>query len=363
MKYKIQYKDFLKTLNEKDIDGYYLVMKLHKQGHSKKDIKNKTKVSDDKLHQWRNQNIKPISIKILEEAKEREYFNEIRSKALEDISYLVGYNLGDGNISKNLCNTWFYGVNSDLIAIKDLLLQFNVKPVIYTYKINNGKMAVHDRVFSRFLFALGAVIGDKTKSKIEIPRWILKTKKASSFKKKFLQGFFDSELSNLNLIKSKNFCFQTLKFYTSKERNYIKEGTFLLQQIKNLLDEFNVKSSEIKLDRAYIRSRDNSNMQQIYFTINSNYINLYNFIKNVGFLYNSKRRNNCLLFSNQIKNKANEELDKIKKYELAKKLRNKGFSAYKIAKKLDINIYHIKNWIYFNRKPSLYNFINKTNNS
>jgi len=368
MKYKIQYKEFLKTFSKeqiKDIEDYHKVINLHKKGLSMKEIKNITDISKDKLHQWRNTDIKPIPIKILIKAKNRSYFKTISKKKLEILAYLIGYNLGDGNVSRNLCNTWFYGVNSDLEKIKKLILSFNVNPVIYTYKINNGKMAVHDHVFSRFLICLGAVSGDKTKSTYKVPKWILKTKKVSEIKKKFLQGFFDSELSEIKLDKNRISAYRSLKLYASKHKENIKDGKIFLEQIRSLLKEFDVASSETKLDRSYIRERDKSEMQELFFSIFSNYINLYNFIKNIGFLYNSKRVNSSKEALHKIKPLVKKELEKIKKYEIAIKLRKQGLSAYKIADKLKIESYHIKNWIYFNKKPNLYNFttrIAKTNN-
>src|SRR3989338_9602741 len=297
MKIKIQYSDFIKTLTErqnKDIKDYNLVIKLQQQKYSKKEIKDKTKVSEDKLHQWRNTDIKPSAVKILNETKSRGYFDYVSKENIEPLAYIIGYNLGDGNISRNLCNSWFYGVNKDLEDIKKLLIEFKVNPVIYTYKINNGKMAVHDRVFSRFLVSLGSVIGDKTKSKIRIPDWVLATKKASPIKKRFLQGLFDSELSNISKIKNKPNSYQSLKFYTSKHKNYLNEGKIFLDQIRTIIEEFGVTTTEVKEDRKYLRKRDGSSMQQLYFIIHSNRINLYKFIKKLGFLYNSKRRENSI---------------------------------------------------------------------
>lgn len=287
----------------------------------------------------------------------------VTKTTLESIAYLVGYNLGDGNVSRNLCNTWFYGVNSDLEGIKKLLFKFKVRPVIYTYKINNGKMAVHDSVFSRFLVCYGAVIGDKTKADITVPKWILTSGKASKLKRRFLQGFFDSELSNITLMKNKPLSYQSLSIYHVKIKNKIKEGKFFLNQLRYILREFNVLSSEVKLDRSYLRSRDGGLMQQLYLTIYSNRINLYNFIENVGFLYNSKRSKSSLIALEKIKSLAVQEWNKFKKYPEALKLRKSGLSACKVATKLGLKYYHVRNWFCYNKKPVLYNYIKKLNSS
>lgn len=366
MEHSIQLKDFLNTFTEqqcKDIEEYNTVVDLHREGYSKKQIKQKISVSEDKLYLWRYTDTKPISLKTLNEARTRDYFKPVVKNKLEWLAYLIGYNVGDGNISRNLCNTWFYGVNSDLEKIRNVLLKFNVKPVIYTYKINNGKMAIHDRVFSRFLVCFGAVIGDKTLAKVEVPGWILDSKKASKLKLRFLQGFFDSELSNISLCTKSPGSYKSLKLYTSKSEANIEEGKFFLNQIRLLLREFDVLSSEVKLDRSYFRRRDKRDMQQLYLIIYSNHINLHNFIKNVGFLCNSKRRNNSVEALDKIQHKAKEELHKVKQYRKGLKLRKKGLSAYKIAKKLNVKTHIVKNWVYYHRKPLLYDFIKKISNS
>lgn len=357
MKYKILFKDFIKTFSDKqkkDVEEFKKVVKLHAQGLSRKEILEKIKVSRDKFYQWRNTNIKPIPVKILEKAEKRGYFRVFQERDLENLAYLVGFNLGDGNISRNLCNTWFYGVSSDLEKMRDIFHRFKVEPVIYTYKIDNGKMAIHDHVFSRFLVSLGAAIGDKTNISFKVPDWILNSGKASQIKRKFLQGFFDSELSELKIERSRPSSYKSLKLYSCKQKNFIKDGINFLNQIRTILREFDIISSKVKIDREYKRSRDGSSMQQLFFSIYSNCINLYQFANNIGFLYNSKRRNSLDKEFNKIKNHSINEIKKIKQYDKVLQLRKKGISAYKIAKLLDIRVYHVKNWIYFNRKPRLY---------
>lgn len=331
---------------------------MHKRGYLPAQIRKYRLVSLDKLHEWRNEGTKPYAVKALELAKRRGYFRTFGSNYLETLAYLVGYNLGDGNISRKLCNTWFYGVNTDLEAMKPLFPKFDVKPVVYTYKINNGKMAVHDVAFSRFLVCLGAVVGDKTMARIEVPKWILKSGHGSIFKRRFLQGLFDSELSNVTIITGKVNAYQSLKFYTSKHKNNVKDGIFFLNQIKQLMHEFDVFSTEIKLDRVYYRKRDRSIMQQLYFIVYSNSINLCNFIKNIGFLYNSKRRTSSMKALIKLKEKAKEELYHIHSYKEALALRKCGLSAHRIAAKLRVKPHIVGNWVYYKRKPRLYNFFN-----
>ena len=353
MKHSLLHNKFFETFDKSkinDIKNYYEVKQLYKRGLSIKDIKNKTNITKDKIYNWLFRSTKPFYVRTLEISEKRGYFNKILKKDLEWLAYLVGYNLGDGNISRDFCHTWFYGVNSDLEKIKKLLLTFKVNPVIYTYKINNGKMNISDTSFSRFLYSLGAVVGDKTKSDYDVPNWIYEKGKSSIYKKRFLQGLCDSELSEIKRMKDRRFSFQSLKYYMIKEEKHIKNGIKYMDKLRNMFEEFEVTSTKIKIDRKYTRSRDKSKMTQLYFIIHSNHQNLFNFSKNIGFLYTSKRviGDDLLL---KFKKLSNIEKQKVIKYKQAINLRSKGLSAYKISKILNFPNHYIKSWVYCNRKP------------
>jgi len=357
-------KNFIKTFGKekiKSIEDYYSVLDLYQKGFTRKEISKKLKISIYKVYDWISRRTQPISVKIFEIFKKRDYFDINSKDDLECLSYLVGYNLGDGHISRDLCKAWFYGVDSDLEDIKKILIKFKVTPKIYVYKIDNGKMVVGDRVFSRFLHSLGAVKGDKTKLEYNVPKWIIESEEGSFIKKKFLQGLCDSELSKISEIKDRRFSFQSLKFYMVKEENYVQKGTFYLNQLRDLFSEFNITTTKVREDRTYIRSRDNSKMVQLYFVVHSNYQNLYNFLTNIGFLYNSKRILSEDIIS-KIKSLAEKEMDKISHYYKVKVLRKKGLSYRKIANELDIPTHLVKYWVCGKGgKPRYLTF--KTNNS
>ena len=349
----IIYKNFLKTFSEdkiKDINDYYKVVKLHRKGLSRKEIEKRVDTTIDKIYSWTERKTKPPHVKLIESARKRKYFDNLLNNYSEWLSYVIGYNLGDGHISRDLCHTWFYGVDIDLKKIRRHLIKFGVTPTIYTYKINNGKMAVCDATFSRLLYSLGAVVGDKTKSTYTVPDWIFKSKKRSILKKRFLQGLCDSELSKISRLDDRRFAFQSLKFYMIKEEKYVKNGISYLSQLRKIFSEFDITTTDVKEDRTYIRGRDGSRMVQLYFVVHSNYINLFSFLSNIDFLYNSKRVIDDVLFQ-KIKCCAELEINKIVNYEEALKLRERGLSAYKIAKILDFPIDYIRSWIYGKHKP------------
>ena len=331
--------------------------KLFRNGVSQKEIGNKLNISRGTINAWINKRSKPVPLIITEEFESR-YLKYYNKKEQEILAYLVGYNLGDGHISRNFCHTWFYGVSKDLEVMKELFKPFGVNPILYNYKIDNGKMAVHDRIFSRLLFSLGAIQGNKTETNYLFPKWI-QTNKHKRVKIRCLQGLFDSELSKISKIKGKN-SFQSLKFYQCKEIKKIKGGILFLNQIKNLLSELGISTTQVRQGNKYVRKRDGHYMVQLYFIIHSNSINLYNFIETVGFLYNSKRRELAKEALPHVKKISKIEKKKIKQYYLAKELRKQGLSAYQIADKTNLNTDLVKNWVYRNSKPRLLNSINNS---
>lgn len=358
----LRIEDYLKTFNYRQrelLEDYFKVKKFIGKNLGRSEIQRKTKVPINRISNWtRKRRSIPFSVRCLTKAKERGYFSiNIGSKRSQALAYLMGHCVGDGNISREHCKTWFYGHSDDLPTLNNMLKLFGIKGKIYIYKIHNGKMAIKDNAFTRFMAALECPIGDKTNSEFGIPKWILGTEKGSKIKRNFLQGLCDSELSSIKLLKKNRFAFQSLKFYSIKTEDMIKNGIKYLKQIISLFSEFGVKSSDVRVDRSYVRSRDDSKMTQLYFVIYSNYINLYNFISRIGFLYNRKRRDDSIKYFDLIKKHAQNETDKIEKYKMALKLRGRGLSAYRISKELNLPIHNAKGWLYHNHKPMLYNYV------
>jgi len=345
----------METFSEQHIYSvkrYYTTLMLTRNGLSNKNIHNKLGVTLDNVTTWKNGRHIPIAVKTLQEFEQR-YNRDYTFEELLAISYLVGYNLGDGNVSRNYCNSWFYGICDDLEIMKELFVSFHVKPVVYRYKINNGKMAVHDRVFSRFLYCFGAVSGDKTALRYQMPNWIVNSPEPL-IKVRFLQGLFDSELCCLRSVR-KN-AYDKLSFYHSKRIDLVDEGTFFLNQVKALLLEFGVRTSPVRKDRTYVRKRDGSKMQQLFFYIYGNSVNLYKFLLRIGFLYNSKRRLRAEEALPSLKKRSSIEETNLLLYSRVVELRNTGMSAYAIAKELQLTANKVKSWVYGNHKPRSYYF-------
>jgi len=351
--------DFIRTFDERQkglLNNYMKVKPQIERSLGMTEISRSSGVPINRIGNWmKTKGAVPFSARCLIDARKRRYFSiHAGSKKAEDLAYLVGYSMGDGNISRDLCKAWFYGVSEDLSIMNRMLAQFSVTGKIYTYKIDNGKMAVNDRVFARLMASIGSPVGDKTKSIFGVPDWVINSGNMSGIKGKFLQGLFDSELSTPKLIYKNRTAFQSMSFYSIKEGSFVEGGINYLKQIKNIVSEFGITSTEIKKGRTYIRSRDSSRMVQLHFIVHSNHINLNNFIKRVGFLHNRKRREETERHANFIKKSAMAETEKNRLYELALKKRNAGMSAYQISRELGLPIHHAKNWLYRGCKPRLY---------
>ncbi len=85
-------KSFTK-LQLQDLKDYYEVLNLRERGYSRNKINEIIGVSIDKIHRWTRSKSKPTIIKILEEFSQR-FDRSLSKNDMENIAYLVGYNLG-----------------------------------------------------------------------------------------------------------------------------------------------------------------------------------------------------------------------------------------------------------------------------
>lgn len=361
MKQLINIRHYVNTFSKKQIElfcDYIRVKNLIERGLKVHKIHKITGIKKSRLCNW-VYGSSPTSFKSVTIAKKRNYFLiKISSKEAPFLAYLIGWSMGDGNVSNDSCRCWFYGRPRDLDKLNRLIKTFHVSGKIYVYKNNNGKMCVHDASFTRLLVAIGAPVGDKTNNNFDIPKWIQNSGERSEIKKKFLQGLFDSELNEIKRNNKTKFSFQTLKFYTVKTKPIIKSGISYLDQIRKIVSEFGITTTSVKIGRTYVRKRDKNKMTQLYFIIHSNYINLFNFITKIGFLFNTKRRNSSLRILKELGGLAKIEEEKIKKYKEVLKLRKNGSSLYKISTQTNVPISSVKNWICRGCKPRLFRYIN-----
>lgn len=127
-----------------------------------------------------------------------------------------------------------------------------------------------------FLQEIGTPVGNKTNTPFSIPKWVLKG--SSQIKGLYLQGLFDTE--------GTIFCRKTLNprwqigLKMAKNEQIIDSGIAYLNQIRQLLAEFQIQCSPVRRSFLNIR-KDTSKSFELLFNIELN--SFGNFYKYVGF--------------------------------------------------------------------------------
>jgi tRNA-splicing ligase RtcB len=232
----------------------------------------------------------------------------LSSPQLPYLIKIIGYSFGDGTLNlmtkKRRGVACFYGKLEDLKDIQLDLKTIGVHSKIYTrkrrhefkiayqktYKLETTEncLRVGSTAFVVLLHILGAPLGSKTYQKIHIPSWLWE---ASLWQKRlFLAAFFGAELSKPKLLGKFNFSAPTLNL--NKATGLEKEGYAFLEEIKKLLREFKVSSSETvrvaglayKEKTVGLRLRIKASLEE-----------LIRFYETIGFEYNKeKQRLACL---------------------------------------------------------------------
>jgi tRNA-splicing ligase RtcB len=226
----------------------------------------------------------------------------------QKIPYLIkilGYVIGDGSIiylkkSKKLY-TVFYGRKEDILEIQKDLKRLNVNSKIYArrriHKLTNVygenyefeyqefSLKVSSTAFSLLLHLLGAPIGKKIEKEFNIPKWL---KKSSLWcKRLFLTSFFGAELSTPKTISGLRFNFYAPTLNINKSIKLQKNGIKFMKEIKNLLKEFGVETSDIKVVKKL--GIENKTIG-IRFQVKSELNNLLKFFETIGFEYNKEKQ-------------------------------------------------------------------------
>ena len=222
------------------------------------------------------------------------------SSSLPYILKIFGYALGDGHISEKANYLSLWGQLEDLKKIQEDLKILNVRSLILKrkrkYKLINsyGKEYVFERLeyelrapksFALFLGALGYPLGKKTEKEFLLPEWFQDLKLWQ--KRLFLAGFFGAELSTPKIFKDHQFNFYLLTLNINKNKNLLKNGIKFMKEIKELLKEFGVESTEIKIIKE-LGIKEKTVGLRLH--IKSNINNLIEFFEKIGFEYHKEKQ-------------------------------------------------------------------------
>jgi ribosomal protein S12/intein/homing endonuclease len=269
---------------------------------------------------------------------------------LPKISRLVGHLFGDGTLSYSKGGVGFEGKViatgdvEDLDAIRADIesLGFHCSPVYEGYSesvVNNGSTvmlirghyhALHCSSIALFTFfkALGAPVGRKSDCEYDIPLWV---KRAPLWvKREFLASFFGSELE---APRAKNSTFYPPTLAVSKRSDLLDSGLRFVYSLRELLAEFGVKVSNIRVVEG-VRRRNGSSTSKILMYIASNINNLMNLYGKIGYEYNNERRAKACYAYQYLRARMRRIEATKEAYNTALKLRAEGLTAAKIAEAL-----------------------------
>ncbi len=143
----------------------------------------------------------------------------------------------------------------------------------YKLYIPNKKSAID-------LATLGTPIGNKTKINFSIPSWIRDG--SSKIKSIYLRMLFDCEGS----IYLQDDGRWRLKFKMAKDESLIDNGIDFMKEVKELLEEFDVETSNVLINEGNIRKDGSKSLFMIMEIKGCSFIN---FLKYVGFDNSLKR--------------------------------------------------------------------------
>lgn len=218
---------------------------------------------------------------------------------------IAGYLLGDGTIyfgqKKKAGRLSFYGKKEDLIQIKEDLekIGFNAyltqrkrKYVIkttyknYHFKRIEYSLNLHSSSFALLLWSLGFPIGNKSKNSFVLPEFLFDLPLWQ--KRLFLASFFGAELSSPKTYKQHPFNFYPPILSVNTRENNLKQALKFLQQIRNLLKEFDVQVIKISQRKEQI-NKDGSQSIRLRLIISSRPQNLINLWSKIGFEYHQEK--------------------------------------------------------------------------
>ncbi len=211
------------------------------------------------------------------------------------LASLCGHLIGDGSLkltNKNQGSIRFYGKKEKLLSIaQDYQSLFGRKVELTKRKRNKEKeefkILFYDTHIARILAYIGVPTGDKIISAFQVPLWIREGGK--EIKRAFLQAICDDELGGVYRVKRNTWL--GLRFKMSKKKELIAEHLIFLEQLRDLLKEFGIETSKVKVVPNQAFSRKDGNVSfPAYFKIMNAKPNRLKFYNEIGFILETKKK-------------------------------------------------------------------------
>ncbi len=287
------------------------------------------------------------------------------------IARLLGHLYGDGWLSSNPKQAGFSGKRypKDLEIIRNDLKALGFSSAkIYSRKtvsrienikgkevIVNGtshSVSASASVFN-FFSELGVPIGKKTNQEVLIPKWLLRASKSE--KAEFLAALFGADGTAPSQSKKWGGDFNPIRLTFNKAETLRLKGEEYAQQIKKLFDDVGIKVSQIneRKDEGNIR-KDGSKSIKFQITLAKSVDNTVKFLEKIGYRYCTEKEIKGNKWLGYLR--ARQHLLKERKQLRSQALRIRketGWGKHKIAKKLDLTDWQVREWIYYGRGTNL----------
>ncbi len=223
------------------------------------------------------------------------------------IARLVGYAIGDAWIGGKRPTVKFIDnldvlneIKSDLeeLGFSSTLVKLKKHKSEITHINSNGNLIKHNfeeegyqlvvkaPSFAIFLKALGVPYGKKSDIPFSVPEWIKQSPKW--IKRLFLAGYFGAEMNIVSPRKNEPYRVENLKVSLNKVEDLVDNGIKFMEEIKQLLEEFDIKESIYV--KPYTKRKDGKTSYKIILKLSGKIDNVIKFASKIGYEYNKKRQ-------------------------------------------------------------------------
>jgi len=273
------------------------------------------------------------------------------------VARLVGYLTGDGHMyfrirdnGKAYTEIQVYGIKEELGAIKKDFKKLGFKPGKTSYsrsssKLSNGhvikgtsyRFSVTQTDAFAFFELLEVPLGNKSRVKYKIPKWILKGPK--DIQDEYLAGLFGAEMSAPSFKPRKGIKqeLQPPHFTQCKIERLYKNLQSFRKQIVNILKNRGIETRVYKSKVDFFSKRDKSKSICYDLVIKSSRENIIKLSK-IGFAYNKKRKNQIMKIAEFLKTGLPYNFYNDWEKENTYKLKDSGLIWDKIVQKKEISM-------------------------
>ena len=199
-----------------------------------------------------------------------------------DLVTIIAFINFDGHLAKDLKSFYYSSKNISDVRLFERIIKrkFKVECKIKENSTGSKKQThlcwIFNSNLTKKLNKLGAVKGDKVISAYLIPRWVISNRE---FSREFIKAAFFCEGSNKEEKNRKS----RIRFSMHKSKELFKNGIDYIEQLKSILNRFDIKTTSTYISDAKIRKKDNVETKLFVFRIktedNNKFINKIGWIK------------------------------------------------------------------------------------